>query len=257
LVVVTDGGETCDRDSAAFLEQVREEHDRNGYLTFAVGLTVSSNDLSTMAFNGGTPRTPTCRAQCEALSCFSNSDCPSGTRCRTFSEMFPGITLPVEEPGQCTCNSDADCAAPQTCTNYPEMSPCPPGFPCPFPPTPAYSACAGDTNCCHYDATASDFQAEFEAALAEIGQRFLSSCVFELPRGADPTTFDPALVNVGVTFEGESRTVLRRSSDESMSSWNYTTGDYDAIVIQGPVCDRLLSSQATVEIVLGCPTLLI
>lgn len=258
LIVVTDGGESCETEgSAAFLEQVRREHDDNGYLTYAVGLVISNNDLSTMAYNGGTPRSPTCDPICRAQSCYNDSECPTGTRCRSFSEGF-STPFPIPEPGECTCNTDADCPGTTTCDTV--------GEPCPFPipefcstwPAP-YDGCVdnGTSNCCHYDATSADFQREFEAALAEIGRRFLASCVFDLPRGTDPSTFDPALVNVGVTFEGESRTVLRRSSDDSVDSWNYTSGDHDSIVIQGPICDRLLMSAATVEIVLGCPTLLI
>ena len=78
-----------------------------------------------------------------------------------------------------------------------------------------------------------------------------------LPRGEDPSSFDPSQVNVGVTFEGEDRTVLRRGSDPGVDSWDYTSDEHDSIVIQGPICDELLMGDATVEIVLGCPTILI
>ena len=69
--------------------------------------------------------------------------------------------------------------------------------------------------------------------------------------------FDPGLVNVGVTFEGEDRTVLRRSSDPAVDSWNYVDDTHESILIQGDICDRLLDGSAVVEIVLGCPTILI
>ena len=64
-------------------------------------------------------------------------------------------------------------------------------------------------------------------------------------------------MNVGVTFEGESRTVLRRGSDGTMDSWNFVDTDNETLVIQGDICERLLDESATVEIVLGCPTILI
>lgn len=69
--------------------------------------------------------------------------------------------------------------------------------------------------------------------------------------------FDPDRVNVGITFDGEPRQVLPQSGDPATDSWNYTTPEQDAIVIQGPICERLRMSAAEVEIVVGCPTLLI
>ncbi len=142
----------------------------------------------------------------------------------------------------------------QTCQSPPPFITCPPlpGGLC------APTAASGPTDCCEYDASASDFQAQFESALSEIARRLLDSCVFDVPRGTDPSSFSPDLVNVGVTFDGEMRTVLRQGSDSSMSSWSYTDDSDTSIIIQGPICDRLLSGDsANVEIVLGCPTILI
>jgi hypothetical protein len=125
-----------------------------------------------------------------------------------------------------------------------------------LPGFPAMTECRGPSNCCHYDAEGATFESDFQAALEEIATRFLDSCVFDLPRdGVD--MFDPTKVNVGVTFEGEMRQVLPQSSDPTMDSWSYTTPAQDAIVIQGPICERLRMSAAEVEIVVGCPTLLI
>jgi hypothetical protein len=241
IVVVTDGGENCDDGNRrAFLAQVEEERTRNGYLTYAVGLTVSNNDLSTMAFNGGTPRSDTCLAQCTTAECYNDADCGGGGS--TCVQPFGGGSIGgIPVPGMCGCTTSADCPSPLRCESVPFLG----------------NQCSGTPNCCHYNATAGNFRTEFEAALADIARRFLESCVFELPRGTDPSSFDPSLVNVGVTFEGEDRTVLRRSSDESVDSWNYTTSEHRNVVIQGPICERLLSGAATVEIVLGCPTILI
>ena len=241
IVLVSDGGESCDlADSDAVFARVQMEHDVNNRLTFAVGLNYADNNLSTIAYNGGTPRNTTCRPECTSVLCTTAAECPSGTSCYSVIAGFPGF---------CTCNTNADCVSPQTCM---------PGFSLP-PPLPSIPAqCGGDADCCHYNAAASDFQAQFEAAVADIAARLLDSCVFDLPRGTDPSMFDPSLVNVGVTFDGETRTVLIRSSDGGVDSWNYTTPENQSIIIQGPICDRLLEGgSASVEIVLGCPTILI
>lgn len=233
VVLVTDGAETCDPDSReAVLEQAAEELSMNNYLTFVVGLTQTNSDLSTLAYNGGTPRNDSCLPECTTPLCFSPADCPITGAC---NQPVPGF------PGFCGCSSDSDCPEPLTCEGIPLLG----------------MQCTGDPNCCHYNATASDFEAQFEAALAEIARRFVDSCVFDVPRGADPDRFDPALVNVGVTFDGEERTVLRRSDDASVDSWDYTDAGHEALIIQGAICDRLLTEAATVEIVLGCPTILI
>jgi len=118
------------------------------------------------------------------------------------------------------------------------------------------STCDGPSNCCHYDAEGGSFESDFQDALEDIASRLLDSCVFEVPRdGIDG--FMPNLLNIGVTFEGEERTALRQSGDSSMDSWNYTTPENDAIIIQGLICDRLLMGAAEVEIVVGCPTIII
>jgi hypothetical protein len=146
-----------------------------------------------------------------------------------------------------------DCVAdPITCSM---TSPCPAGMgPCLLGLCVTSGGRVGE--CCHYDVSSAGFMAELTAALEEISRAFLDSCIFELPRGADPTMFDPGLVNVGVTFAGEPRRVVGRSTDPMTDSWNFTSADNEAIIIQGALCERLLMSEATVEIVLGCPTIL-
>ena len=247
IIVVTDGGNNCmDSERTAFLAQVETERRTHGYLTYAVGLDESNNDLSTMAYNGGTPRTPDCIPECRNRSCLTNSDCPSGSCVKLIDDsMFPGIPV----PGECSCRGDADCPSPLTCEADPNPL-------CGFLGSCA-DQCQGTANCCHYNAAGAGFRADFEAALADIASRFLESCVFRLPRGSDPSSFDPALVNVGVTFDGEPRRVLGRSDDPSTDSWGFTSDSHESIEIQGPICDRLLMDAATVEIVLGCPTILI
>ncbi len=233
IVLVTDGEENCDREDAdAVFAQVMTERTMNNYLTYAVGLTTSNATLSQIAYNGGTPRNDTCLPQCTTDTCVSDADCTGAGTC---TSPIPGF------PGFCGCASDADCPTPLRCTVIPFLG----------------GQCSGDANCCHYDASEGSFRADFEAALDEIARRFLDSCVFDLPRGADPSSFDPTQVNVGVTFDGEMRDVLGRSTDSSIDSWNFVSDEHEAIIIQGPICERLLMDAATVEIVLGCPTILI
>ncbi len=241
LIMVTDGAETCETSQSernAVLALATMQHDTNGYLTYAVGLDESNNFLSTLAFNGETPRTPTCMPECAEKTCYDASECDAGQACNNMS--IGGIPV----PGTCQCTMDSHCPMGQTCETIT------------LPIIGTVATCEGPSNCCHYNAEGSSFEADFQDALEDIASRFLDSCVFEVPReGIDG--FMPNLVNVGVTFEGEDRTVLRQSSDSSMDSWNYTTPENDAIIIQGPICDRLLMSAAEVEIVVGCPTIII
>lgn len=239
VILVTDGAENCDSDDRDMvMARAASELATNNYLTYVVGLTQSNSDLSTLAYNGGTARNDTCLPQCTTPQCFDDGDCPGSGTCSSLPLPIP---LPIPVPGFCGCASDSDCPSPLRCESVPFLG----------------SQCNGDANCCHYNAAEGSFEADFVSALEDIARRFLETCVFEVPRGTDPTMFDDGLVNVGVTFEGEDRTVLRRTDDDAVDSWNYTTPEYDTIIIQGPVCDRLLMESATVEIVLGCPTILI
>ncbi|MEM9190700.1 MAG: vWA domain-containing protein [Myxococcota bacterium] len=242
LIVVTDGAENCDEENEnAFQTEVGNQLSSRGYRTYVVGLTQENNTLSQMAVNGGTRRTPTCLPECTADSCFEDSDCSGTQTCESLGLPFPG-GLPI--PGFCSCASNADCPMPLTC----QQPPIPGLFP---------AQCGGAPNCCHYNAAEGNFQADFETALGDIAQEFLDSCIFEVPRSDDPSMFDPNRVNVGVTFTGQPRQVLSRSSDATMNSWNYTSGANDTLIIQGPICDQLLAESADVEIVLGCPTILL
>lgn len=244
IVLVTDGGETCEQTQAdrdAIFARVAMERSGKNRLTFAVGLAHTDRNLSNIAYNGGTGRSPTCEPECTTNgSCRTDADC-GGAPCNSLGQTI----------GICTCENDSHCPAAQTC----EMTD---PFTCNFFPSLCMKQCAGPANCCHYDASDASFQSDFENALREIARRLVDSCVFEVPRGTDPSMFDPARVNVGVTFEGEDRTVLRRGYDPNVDSWNYTDDTYESLIIQGPICDRILEGEpATVEIVLGCPTIII
>lgn len=231
IVLVTDGAESCDGDAQDALLAEAADRLGRGHLTFVVGLTTANNFLSTLALRGGTPRSDGCKAECASRQCSSDAECPGSASC------FQPIAF---EPGLCGCETDVDCVSPQTCQELPFFG----------------RQCLGPTDCCHHNATASSFEADFETALSEIARRFIESCVFEVPKD-DPASFDPDLVNVGVTFAGEERTVVPRGSDPSVSSWSYADPASDTLVIHGALCERLRTAAATVEIVVGCPTLLI
>lgn len=230
IVLVTDGAESCGGDLAALLGEADEQRSR-GRLTFVVGLTTANNFMSTLAVQGGTRRSDACEPECASRQCRSDAECPGAATC------FQPIPI---EPGLCGCETSADCVAPQSCTVFPFFG----------------GQCTGPTECCHYNATEAAFEADFEAALSEIARRFVDSCVFEIPKD-DPASFHPDLVNVGVTFAGEERNVVPRGEDPAASSWKYTDETFDYLIIQGPMCERLQTSAATVEIVVGCPTILI
>ena len=241
LVLVTDGRENCaDDERDAVLAQATDELRTNGHLTFVIGLTQSNTELSTLALNGGTRRNDTCLGQCTTPSCVIDSDdpCPAtGAACATFPD---GETGSARVAGFCGCITSADCPAGMTCeTAGGDM------------------VCAGVPNCCHYNASVGRFEADFRAALDAIADVVTDTCIFDLPRGDDPSMFDPSQVNVRVTIGASPPEVIGRSSDPSVDSWAYASTDQRSIVIQGPLCDRIREGTATVEIVLGCPTVLI
>lgn len=104
--------------------------------------------------------------------------------------------------------------------------------------------------CCHYSTDAASFDADLTRAIDDVASRFLTSCVFAVPKGQDPSQFDPAKVNVVVTQNGVENLVAKAAAN----GWSYVGGGTDEIVIDGPFCDAILHSDTTVEIVLGCPT---
>lgn len=101
-------------------------------------------------------------------------------------------------------------------------------------------------DCCHYPVDSATYVADLTAALSEVASKFLTSCVFAVPKSG-PGPFDPDLVNVYV--DG---TLIPQNS---FDGWTYVGGGTDSLEIHGPTCDLLLTGQAAkVEIQLGCVT---
>lgn len=101
-------------------------------------------------------------------------------------------------------------------------------------------------DCCHHVIDSGSYVADLTAALSEVASRFLTSCVFMVPKD-DPSKFDPNLVNVFI--DGE---IIPQNPDVG---WTYVGGGTDALEIHGVTCEELLTGQAdTVEIQLGCAT---
>ena len=105
--------------------------------------------------------------------------------------------------------------------------------------------------CCHYVAEGGQAATLLSQALAEIASKFLTSCVFTVPKGDDPSKFDPELVNVIVTQDGGDPQVLKKDEGDG---WGYVGGGSDKLEIKGPTCDAILKNPSKVEILLGCPT---
>jgi hypothetical protein len=128
-----------------------------------------------------------------------------------------------------------------------------------FNPANIFMPFPADGPCCHYIAEGSTFATQISDALRAIASRFLDTCIFTLPRGDMPGMFDPAFVNVRVvSADGMSPpVVVRFSVDPSVSSWNFYDDTYESIILQGPICEDLKAGRGNVEIVLGCPTILI
>lgn len=105
------------------------------------------------------------------------------------------------------------------------------------------------TPCCDYQTGAATFQADLTTALNEIAAQFLQSCVFTIPKGSKG--FDPTLVNVVVTeTEEKAETVPQNAT----TGWTYVNASDDAIEFHGAICQEVLSTSASVQIILGCPT---
>jgi hypothetical protein len=134
------------------------------------------------------------------------------------------------------CRFDSECTGGSTCE-----------------PWSSFSYCRGgrDAECCHYDTPGSnEAEAELRNALRDVVARFTRSCVYGLPASVT----SPDEINVGVTLPGQERRLLRRGSDDAVDSWDYTSDARDAIVVNGPACERLLSGDGVVEIATGCTT---
>jgi len=110
--------------------------------------------------------------------------------------------------------------------------------------------CSDLATCCHYIAEGSTTQADLVAALEAIAGSFLSSCVFDVPKGEDPSQFDPAFVNVVVAVGDEEPVLVEQGG----VGWHYVGGGTDQIVIEEPLCSQILATPSEVQILLGCPT---
>ncbi len=232
LLVVTDGFQSCPVGAGSTLVgdvsmSVQRAGTRNadGIRTFVVGLETESGYLSQLAQAGGTARAscnPFCR-QYVPRECASDFDCED-------------TCLPS---GICNCVRDSDCGSDLRCNQQ----------------TGVCDPINGNTNCCNYTIGATNFQTEFQRAIEEVSSGFRGDCTFEVPR--DPNnTFDPALVNVGVTFAGQPRVVVPSTSNTAVNGWHYTNSMNQTLEISGPLCEQLRQSQANVEIVLGCPSVI-
>lgn len=113
---------------------------------------------------------------------------------------------------------------------------------------PFVEGCANDpATCCNYT-VGTNVTVELVAALEQVASQLLTNCIFPVPKGDDPSQFDPGLVNVYV--DGE---IVPPDPNEG---WTYTDGNADYIEIHGDLCEQLLNGEAdSVEIELGCPTI--
>ena len=108
--------------------------------------------------------------------------------------------------------------------------------------------------CCHYATSATDFEASLTKALAEIAAKLRTDCVYKIPavNGVQPMA---GLVNVVVSVDGTTETVVLQSSDPNADGWSYTDGTGTYLVLHGDVCKKVLASPSSrVEVVVGCPT---
>lgn len=241
LVLVTDGEEVCGQvpGNAEALRAEAAAYAEQGIYTYVLGLDIRSSFLSQLAVAGQTSRTSDCDVACEPLvtSCETTDDCRSGQTC-----VFP---FPAPAPGVCRCGTSnaQSCPADYVCQNQADDL----GF---NPPS------CYPRNCCNYSLVDADFSTLFQVVLDSIAGRLAAGCVVDVPPVGPGETFNPELLNVGVTFEGQPRQVLPRSRDVSVNSWNYTDESASRIRVQGPICTSLRAQAANIEVVLGCPVII-
>ncbi len=110
---------------------------------------------------------------------------------------------------------------------------------------------------CHIDLSVGAFNASsFADAITAIRGEALG-CIYELPEPPLGETIDPAKVNVTLTLEG-TPTDLPKRADPSNECLVNPCWDYNAdgqVELIGKACsDLILAADATVEIVVGCDT---
>jgi len=100
--------------------------------------------------------------------------------------------------------------------------------------------------CCHH-VVGKNVETDLVKSLKEIASKFLTNCVFQVPKGTDPKKFDPSFVNVSV----DGIVVPQNGSD----GWSYLPSGTDSLEIHGGLCAEILAgTKKKVEIMLGCKT---
>jgi len=112
---------------------------------------------------------------------------------------------------------------------------------------------------CHFDLSGGSFDADALAnAISDIRGKALG-CLYALPEPPPGESINLDQVNVNVTLDGVTSTILRRSdpADECLTDgcWDYTAGN--EVEILGQICTDIgEAAVAEVEILVGCETLL-
>jgi hypothetical protein len=114
------------------------------------------------------------------------------------------------------------------------------------------------TTSCHFDMTQSYTSTQVANAIAQVRGKVLG-CIFDIPQ-PDGGTIDPTKVNVSYSVGGGPQTdIYKRASpseDCSMAGycWDYTNNNTQ-VELYGKACsDILASTDADVEITVGCAT---
>lgn len=114
--------------------------------------------------------------------------------------------------------------------------------------SPGCSAAAAD---CHYQIGKGNFEADLQAALAEIAGA-VSDCVFAIPEGSSEV--DKDLVNL--VIETSNGTLETAKDMSHMDGWDYTDPSKSKIQLFGPACDAFKAEKgAKASIILGCKTI--
>jgi hypothetical protein len=113
-------------------------------------------------------------------------------------------------------------------------------------------------NSCHIDLTRNNFNAQAVANTVSAVRGQVLGCVFELP-ALDGGTVDPNDVNVTYSISGASTGLKRRADPNNQcvndGCWDYTVDGKVQLI--GKACTDVKGNpNASVQIVLGCPTII-
>lgn len=180
----------------------------------------------------------------DTTNCSSPSSCPAEHANQVGIRTFV-IGVPGSEDGRAVLSELAfvgGTARDPNCTHVANP-----------PQSPNAGSDAGD---CHYDMT--DPNVDFAAALSDALQKIsgtVLSCEVDTPKNPNGGSVDYSKVNVkvGSNYPAQDASGNSDACDPSWNGWHYNA-DKSKIILCGTACDEAKQPNASIQVVLGCPT---